>query len=457
MPPAFEMSWEGEPHFRWIRMHKGIRYRVKCKELELPESQWTKLDSYQLANAWWARKEAELKIAPVLVNDPRKQAFAALTHYLRHALPEEVPAFQAAKKALEAHPVIGPEADDNPVPPADLDVINENVQLLEMCGAVIPATVPVAVLSGTLGHGRVQAERVRVAGVTDPDTTIGKQLDRWYDILAGRLKATSLREVSDFVAEFKNVKDTQPNEPTRVVVSGDWAVSRINENVVDDMFRACQRKNVNPVGRKKRWQRWRQWVRWVCEKGLVETPRNLWSKEYVISIPKREPRVVALETARAVLATLPSRFKLYALLGINCSMNPVDVGSLRKDRIDWEKGTVTKKRVKTQARERVPTVTYKLFTETLALLREHLSDHDTLALTSSVGTPLHDCRVEGGKAKMNTLLTQQWGDRKTGMTFTDWRDLGANLIYAAKEFRDLRILYLGQAPHGVSENGTSAL
>jgi hypothetical protein len=37
------------------------------------------------------------------------------------------------------------------------------------------------------------------------------------------------------------------------------------------------------------------------------------------------------------------------------------------------------------------------------------------------------------------------------MTFTDWRDLGANLIFGDKRFRDLRILYLGHAPHGVSD------
>lgn len=446
MPANYEMSWEGEPHFRWVRMHKGTRYRVKCRDLGLPQNKWTKQDSYQAANEWWVKKQAELDMAPLPTSDPRKFVRETIDYYLKHALPEEVSAFQAARAALETHPIEGPAADDNPVPPADLHVIHENRQLLEMFGASIPATVPDQVLSSVLGHGRVHEERVRAAGATDPDAIVGKKLDDWRDILAGRLKASSLREVSDFVNEFKNMKDGD-----RVIFSGDWNITRVNEKVVGDMFRAIRRLPHNPVAQKKRWQRWRQWVSWVAEEGLIETPRNLWSKEYVIPIPKKTPKVVSVETARNVLGKLSRRFKLYALLGINCSMNPVDVGCLKKEQIDWETGRLWKKRVKTTAKERVPTVYYKLFPETVALLQEHISDHPELALTSSVGTPLYDCRVDGGKSKMNTLLTQQWGDQKTGMTFSDWRDLGANLIFADPRFRNLKVLYLGQAPHGVSD------
>jgi integrase len=433
-------------------MHKGERYRVKCRDLGLPESRWTKMDSYQAANAWWVKKQAELDATPLPENDPRKIIRDDIDYYLRYALPDEMPAFQAARAALETHPIEGPAADDNPVPPADLHIIHENRQLLEMFGAKIPATVPDHILSETLGHSRVTAERVRVAGNVDPEATVGKLLDRWVTVMTDEWEATTLREVCDFVKEFKNFTSTDPKDSTTsVMFSGDWLVSRINEDTVENMFIAIRRLSLGLVAQKKRWQRWRQWVEWLSEKGKIERPRNLWSKTYVITVPKQKPKVVSLETARAVLAKLSSRFKLYALLGINASMNPVDVGKLRKDMIDFKKGTLTKRRVKTMNEENVPEVTYKLWPETLDLLRAHLSSHPELALTSSAGTPLHDCRKERGKAKMNTLLTQQWGDQKTGMTFTDWRDLGANLIYGDKRFRDLRVLYLGHAPHGVSD------
>jgi integrase len=452
MPANYEMSWEGAPHFRWVRMHKGTRYRVKCRDLGLPPHLWTKQDSYQAANEWWVKKQAELDMAPLPGNDPRKAARETLDYYLKYAEPEEVPAFRAARAALDTHPIEGPAADDNPVPPPDLHIIHENRQMLELFGASIPATVPDHVLSATLGHARVNAERVRMAGEVDPDATVGKLLDRWVTVMTDEWEAATLREVCDFVKEFKNFTSTDPNDhTTSVVFSGDWLVSRVNEDTVENMFIAIRRLSLGLVAQKKRWQRWRQWVEWLSEKNKIERPRNLRSKSLVISVPKKKPKVVTLETAQAVLAKLPSRFKLYALLGINASMNPIDVGKLRKEMIDFKKGTLTKRRVKTEDEENVPEVTYKLWPETLDLLRAHLSPHPELALTSSVGTPLHDCRKEGGKAKMNTLLTQQWGDQKTGMTFTDWRDLGANLIYGNKKFRDLRILYLGHAPHGVSD------
>lgn len=34
MPRKYQAgTWEGEPHYRWVKMYKGVRYRVTCKEL----------------------------------------------------------------------------------------------------------------------------------------------------------------------------------------------------------------------------------------------------------------------------------------------------------------------------------------------------------------------------------------------------------------------------------------
>jgi len=51
------MSWEDEKQ-RWVKMYKGVRYRVTCEDLRAPLN--TKDASYKLANEWWKRKEAEL-------------------------------------------------------------------------------------------------------------------------------------------------------------------------------------------------------------------------------------------------------------------------------------------------------------------------------------------------------------------------------------------------------------
>ncbi len=54
------MSWEGKPYYRWVKMFKGVRYRVTCETLGLRRDRWTKEDSWQPANQWWQVRLAEL-------------------------------------------------------------------------------------------------------------------------------------------------------------------------------------------------------------------------------------------------------------------------------------------------------------------------------------------------------------------------------------------------------------
>lgn len=52
MPRKMFMSWEGEPNFRWRKMHKGERYGISCDELGCAR---TKDASWQAANNWWLK------------------------------------------------------------------------------------------------------------------------------------------------------------------------------------------------------------------------------------------------------------------------------------------------------------------------------------------------------------------------------------------------------------------
>ena len=45
-------TWEGAPHYRWVKMHKGIRYRVTCSELGRGI---TSNDSFLAARGFWNR------------------------------------------------------------------------------------------------------------------------------------------------------------------------------------------------------------------------------------------------------------------------------------------------------------------------------------------------------------------------------------------------------------------
>jgi hypothetical protein len=58
MPRKYEMSWDGPPNYRWVKMFKGQRYRVTCEELGAMV--WTKDATRQLANEWWRGELAKI-------------------------------------------------------------------------------------------------------------------------------------------------------------------------------------------------------------------------------------------------------------------------------------------------------------------------------------------------------------------------------------------------------------
>ena len=76
MPRKFEMSWEGKPAFRWVKMYKGTRHRVSCADLKAMV--WTEEATYRLANEWWTRKRAEIDGDPsrVPMNSPCRRAWS---------------------------------------------------------------------------------------------------------------------------------------------------------------------------------------------------------------------------------------------------------------------------------------------------------------------------------------------------------------------------------------------
>ena len=72
MPRSMLMSpkFHGR-HAGWLKMYKGVTYRVSCADLGLPESQWTKQGSYQAANSWWQKKKLELDTDPEILERKR--------------------------------------------------------------------------------------------------------------------------------------------------------------------------------------------------------------------------------------------------------------------------------------------------------------------------------------------------------------------------------------------------
>ena len=62
-----------------------------------------------------------------------------------------------------------------------------------------------------------------------------------------------------------------------------------------------------------------------------------------------------------------------------------DISDLHPAEVDWTEGTISRRRSKTRRHADAPTVTYKLWPQTFALLREHRSDSPDAVLLSPNG------------------------------------------------------------------------
>jgi integrase len=71
-----EMSWEPERK-RWVKMYRGVRYRVSCAELGV--SLWTQEGSRMAANEWWRKKRIEIEAQMQTPDEQVRQFLGQLT------------------------------------------------------------------------------------------------------------------------------------------------------------------------------------------------------------------------------------------------------------------------------------------------------------------------------------------------------------------------------------------
>jgi hypothetical protein len=142
-------------------------------------------------------------------------------------------------------------------------------------------------------------------------------------------------------------------------------------------------------------------------------------------------------------------------------MTNIDVGKLRHDMVNLEAGTLTRRRSKLEDTQNAPIVTYKLWPETLARLKEFKSDHPVYFLTSKAGTPLVESRYMGGNdVRHKDLISKQWrgqdGQAKRGVPFKAFRSVGATELEGSKDYGRFSNLYLANSPKSIKDKHYAA-
>ena len=118
---------------------------------------------------------------------------------------------------------------------------------------------------------------------------------------------------------------------------------------------------------------------------LIELPRNLDSKALSFQLPPPEIEVFADDELAHLYAVVKGQSRLHFLLMLGAGFTAKDISDLHPAEVDWTEGTISRRRSKTRRHADAPTVTYKLWPQTFALLREHRSVSPDAVLLSPNG------------------------------------------------------------------------
>src|SRR5262249_1575823 len=179
--------------------------------------------------------------------------------------------------------------------------------------------------------------------------------------------------------KVKSYKEIQLFLPSLVRIIGN-DIDAINEESVKVFWSHLAATGLEQSSRKKLMGFFRRFVRYLWEHERITLPKNLDSELFKVKLTTRAVKTWPLATVRAVLGKLKPNLKLYALLGLNCGFTNMDIANISRGAVDFQKGRLVHKRIKTHEQSNVPTVEYKLWPETLELLRKFRSSHPDLFL-----------------------------------------------------------------------------
>ena len=197
-------------------------------------------------------------------------------------------------------------------------------------------------------------------------------------------------------------------------------------------------------------------IRWLWGQDVIEKlPKNIDSRELTFTRRTKTPETMTTDEVGTLLKGTTGLNRLCILLGLNCGMTQKDISDLLDRDVDWNAATITRKRSKTASHEGVPTVTYRLWPETLRLLREHRSGTEVVLLTRTGKRLVQERLDENGSYRKSDSIKSAY-DRElaklpVAKPFKLLRKTSATLINSSSKFRGLDQLFLGHAPSSIAE------
>jgi integrase len=420
------MSWDAA-QARWTKMYKGKRYTVACAVLGAPP---TKDGSYQAANLWWQKKRVDLDGPPRPGPDPRVEI-------LEQWAGREIASQEDLRSVLVGFLTAGALAHEQGQPVLSREqhaAILGEARVSELEKAVEAFRNPPAVADGSV-HAWAQAWQKHQQGQVE----------------AGLLSALRAGNNQTCLAHF-------------VAYAGRSApVETLTAARLQGFYAFCLGKVASRRGGSEGWSVGyardvfsvsKAFVRWLWEQEAITLPKNIGSKAFKFGNGYKQIKTWTAEEFKWVVSEAPGKLQLALLLMANCGMTQQDVSDLEDEEVDWTEGRIIRKRSKTGDNENVPTVNYKLWPATFALLKKYRSGTARVLLTESglpfVRTGLKDGRVSKADGFASNFVHVK---RRLGFagSLKQLRSMGATMLEAHKDFGRFKSYFLGHSPKTVAD------
>lgn len=395
MPANFLMTWDSE-HRRWTKKTPdGKHYSVSCRQLSKltgDDVPGTKEGSYQAANRWWESKLAEL--------ETQATAHPHASDIVEYRRRRDYCRSRGDNKGAEHWEGLAAALEDHPAPNR-LVPTTENLAYHRMEVARVKIEAGVSEPKEWDSQTAVWAERLSddLNPVAPDDLTIGYQVDRYLDLERTRVDANQL-SASEYdlirlcLTHFRDW--IGPQIPVGQIIADKW----------EAYWSLLTGSKISIEYKKKRFRHARAFVEWLTSKGKIPALPNLHSRRYRFGGGVKSVPTMTVDEVKRLIAEAPGQLKLHLLLMLNCGMTQTDISDLQKDEVDWEEGRIIRKRSKTRDQSAdVPTVSYKLWPATLALLKTYRqSEGNHVLLTESGREWVRDSiTAKGTRSKVDAI------------------------------------------------------
>lgn len=470
MPAKYLMSWDGKQR-RWVKMFRGMKYRVFCSELPIGSEHHNKEGSYQTANQWWSNKLAEMtadRLAIETEDYPQLPQLQQRADYARrHGLDDEADTIDAEILSIRDS-IPGESTGISREAEAKFRAVEQ------LSNGDLNNLDPMAV-ELLFGDGNVWDDRFTREKTIPPERTVGAWVDRWVqdrqeEARQGTRSHDGTAALEVCINKFRQF--VGKSSPVEAITADFWErFYRHCSGMVAKRDQADGRRVKTADGTCESWSAdtagkvfgtARSFVKWLYElEALPTIPRNLANKQHRFQKEDKDPAVFRNADLHKLLNGANGIHKLILLLSLNCGMYGKDISDLRKSQIDLDRGRIIRRRSKTRKVKGTPKVSYRLWPETLALLKTHINvdPAQPLAIVTKSGKPWvwTETLPDGRKKKSDNVATIFSNLKKrVGMTGSDrsfkvFRKTSATRLMSSERYRALRFLFLGHKPREVAD------